>query len=181
LSGNLSLYLRLLDILVRDNEQLVTALPDFTTADARRALASRAHKLRGGLGLLGATSIEQLATEAEVLLASESLETRTSLVVQELLSQLHALILRIKDLKSAKSNTSATAILKGDQVDSAELSELEQLLRSHDLAALDRFQTLTPRLQSHIPDTSFGRLRAALEELRFREAADLVSTLRRSA
>jgi hypothetical protein len=60
-------------------------------------------------------------------------------------------------------------------LDSAAVGELEQLLSKHDLAARQRFKTLSGPLRAAFGEEVFGNLREAMDRLDFRQAAGLLS------
>jgi hypothetical protein len=59
-------------------------------------------------------------------------------------------------------------------IDSADLDELRSLLECQNLAAVDRFALMSPRLAELLGVAQFERLRDAVENLDFQIAAELL-------
>ncbi len=164
-----------------DTSELATW--DLVDDAKRRALAARMHKLRGGAGTLGAASVQRLANDIESALKSGQPAVDVAPQLATLVGDLTALIARIA-AHAGPTASSADRVedVAGQQnLDPDSLSDLEDLLRSQDLAALDRFLSLTAPLQSHFGKTKFERLRSALDNLQFTEAARLLAEYNRSA
>ena len=175
LDGDARLFFQLLERLLCEFDDLTDAsLVAPADASARRALAARAHKLRGSAGMLGAREVQQFAGLAETGLRSDA-------PAGDALSSLGGALRRLRSASQwARAGATERAAAQGVRVPvsltAAARADLVERLRLHDLSALDRFQQLAPDLQADCGESRFEQLRAAVEGLHFSQALALLDT-----
>jgi PAS domain S-box-containing protein len=143
----------------------------------RDQLAGRAHKLKGGAGMIGATEVMRLAGAVEKALN----QGRSADGVEGLLRQLAASLTTLSEqsapyLKQQAENEASAGkqpVLQ-ENVSSTQLTELCVLLESQNLVALDKFTLISPSLSHTIGPLRFNRVRAAVENLDFQLGAQLL-------
>jgi CheY-like chemotaxis protein len=175
---DLVLFKSLLARVLRDFVDLavpIIVVPEDPTV--RNELIARTHKLRGSAGVIGATRLMRLAAEAEEALEAD----RPVDIVQEILRQLATALTLLRaeaDLvfaKDAEAAAGAPIILaNGQNAGAADIEELCALLESQNLAAIDRFELLSPSLSVLVGALRFDRLREAINNLDFQLGAELL-------
>jgi HPt (histidine-containing phosphotransfer) domain-containing protein len=175
---DLALFKSLLARMLRDFSDL--SLPITVTPhdrDAGRLLEDRAHKLKGSAGMIGATSVMRYAGAVERALQ----ESRPPEAVEGILKKLAAALTTLKDEAKVMLDEAPvkTASAGGDPsndpcIDSADLDEFCSLLECQNLAAVDQFALMSPRLAELLGATQFERLRGAVENLDFQIGAELL-------
>jgi HPt (histidine-containing phosphotransfer) domain-containing protein len=145
--------------------------------DACRLLEDRAHKLKGSAGMIGATGVMRYAGAVERALQ----ESRPPEAVEGILKKLAAALTTLKDEAKVMLDEAPlkTASACGDPsndpcIDSADLDEFCSLLECQNLAAVDQFALMSPRLAELLGATQFERLRDAVENLDFQIGAELL-------
>jgi CheY-like chemotaxis protein len=139
-------------------------------------LMGRAHKLKGSAGMIGATEIVRLAGATENALQ----QGRPVDAVEGLLARLASALATLRDeaapylKRSAEIDTAGSSAGGGSMADTAQLDELCALLERQDLAALEKFKSLTPSLSELIGALRFDRLRDSLDNLDFRQGLQLL-------
>jgi HPt (histidine-containing phosphotransfer) domain-containing protein len=177
-----SLFLSLLGRVLREYAAFeVPCSGSLDDGHSRKALQLRAHKLKGSAGVIGATSLRQLAGAVEGAL----IEGRPSEVVERALKQLASALatLRAESLPYLKSGpaeeNSVSAATSADFDQGAEaMDELRGFLDHHNLAAVDAFDALVPRLGALLSSERLGRLRNAIDDLDFPLGAQLLREAR---
>jgi PAS domain S-box-containing protein len=174
---DLALFQSLLTRLLNEYTDLtipISVSPDDPTKRAR--LMGRAHKLKGSAGMIGATEIVRLAGAAESALHQGRPAATVEAVLQRLASALTALsaeaapyLERQKELNAAKPQGPANG-----NADIAQLNDLCVLLKGQDLAALNAFQLISSALSGMLGAVRFDRLRDAIDNLDFQQAAQLL-------
>ncbi|MEY4751328.1 MAG: hypothetical protein RIQ60_3542 [Pseudomonadota bacterium] len=178
-SGDLALFLAILDRLLREFGDLTLPTPQ----DDAAALAEhveRLHKLRGSAGMLGASGLHQLAGEAEAACRHGDAD-RAHHFVGRLRSQLQRIALSAApsfaaaqaqaDTPDPAEANAATAL------DPAALDEFVALLRQQNLGAQARFSLLSAGLHQRLGRSTHTLLRDHLKNLRFADAAELLGEL----
>jgi signal transduction histidine kinase/DNA-binding response OmpR family regulator/HPt (histidine-containing phosphotransfer) domain-containing protein len=175
---DLALFKSLLARMLRDFSDL--SLPITMSSDdreARRLLEDRAHKLKGSAGMIGATSVMRYAGAVERALQ----ESRAPDAVEGILKKLAAALTTLKDEAKVMLQEAPlkTASVRGDApndpcIDTADLDELRSLLECQNLAAVDKYALMSPRLAELLGAAQFERLREAVENLDFQIAAELL-------
>jgi PAS domain S-box-containing protein len=174
---DLSLFKSLLARMLREFADL--ALPIAVAPEdqsARSQLQGRTHKLKGSAGMIGATKVMRLAGAAEIALQ----EGGPVEVVERILTQLaQALIALREDTELLLERPEQNAYLdakaaNGPAIGNAEIDELRALLECQNLAALDRFASLSPSLGELVGAVRFERLREAIDNLDFQLGAELL-------
>lgn len=152
--------------------------PDDQVMHAR--LIGRAHKLKGSAGMIGATEIVRLAGATEKALHQE----RPVEVVEGLLARLASALTTLREeaasyvKRQAEFDTTGSKAGSGSEADTAQLDELCALLERQDLAALEKFQSLSPALSELLGALRFDRLRDAIDNLDFRQSLQLLCEAR---
>ena len=143
-------------------------------------LMGRAHKLKGSAGMIGATEIVRLAGATEKALQKR----RPADVVEGLLVRLASALATLRDeaapylKRHAEIDTSDSGTDGGASADTARLNELCALLERQDLAALEKFESLSLSLSELLGALRFDRLRDAIENLDFRQGLQLLCEAR---
>src|ERR1700728_1449204 len=152
--------------------------PDDQIMHAR--LMGRAHKLRGSAGMIGATEIVRLAGATEKALQ----QGRPSDVVEGLLTRLASALTTLREeatpylKRQAELDATGSSPGGSSKADTAQLDELCALLERQDLAALDKFKSLSPSLSELLGAVRFDRLRDAIDNLEFRQGLQLLCEAR---
>jgi HPt (histidine-containing phosphotransfer) domain-containing protein len=143
-------------------------------------LMGRAHKLKGSAGMIGATEIVRLAGATEKALQQgrpadvvEGLLARLASALATLHDEATPYLKRQADLETADSNADS-----GSKVGTAQLNELCALLERQDLAALEKFKSLSLSLSELLGALRFDRLRDAIDNLDFRQGLQLLCEAR---
>jgi HPt (histidine-containing phosphotransfer) domain-containing protein len=173
-----NLFKSVLVRMLRDYSDL--ALPICVSPDdapTRNQLAARAHKLKGGAGMIGATRVMRLAGAAEDAL----LQGRAVDIVERLLQQLAAALTTLREeaepyfASQPESATNAGGpVGSRPSIGTADIAELCALLESRNLAALDKFSALSQPLSDILHAANFNRLREAIDNLEFDRGAEIL-------
>jgi HPt (histidine-containing phosphotransfer) domain-containing protein len=168
-SGDQALFRSILERLIGEFSDLATPAPtDDAAALARHA--ARMHKLRGSAGMLGATSIHQLAGEAEAACRGGDVD-RAAHFVTRLVTQMQRLADAAAPLLEAARAPPEVAEPPADvDLDPAELADFVSLLRQQSLGALDRFSALSAGLRTRLGPAPYQVVRDHVHNLRFAEA-----------
>jgi PAS domain S-box-containing protein len=170
-----SLFESLVIRLLRDYADL--ALPTTVSPGdetARNDLKLRTHKLKGSAGMIGATNVARLAGAAETALQHSR---PVDGILGKLAAALTTLLEEAQPLLERKSEQAAlTGTTRNDHpsVAKADLEELFSLVESHNLAALDKFTSLSPLLIDCLDAARYKRLSDALGNLDFRLGTELL-------
>ena len=177
LDSDAALFLRMLERLLREHDPAAIKAAGQDLAQTRVALTAQIHKLRGSAGMLGMTDVHRLAGAAEVALRTtageEEVRVRLAAVTQALERVAHSATPVLEAQRAADAAPAApgeTAV----PLDAEALSRLGELLREHDLAALDVFAGLAPGLRARWGAAVFEPLRDAVEALDFVWARNLL-------
>ncbi len=135
--------------------------------------AGRMHKLRGSAGLLGATSIQAIAAEAEAACRAGEVD-RAAALAARVATRLASLRERAGPAFAAPRAVAGMPVSDGDEVEPASLSGLLALLRQQNLSAAERFSALGPSLLRRMGRGSYERVREQIDNLRYNEAADAI-------
>ena len=142
--------------------------------------AHRMHKLRGSAGMLGATSIQQLAGEAEAACAAGEAERAARLA-----TKLAAHLQRLQHcaapvlMAAARARAEDAALPSGGELKPQELSDFVDLLRQQSLSAMDRFSSISPQLRRLLNKDSYERVRDHIDNLQFSDAAEALEASQR--
>jgi CheY-like chemotaxis protein len=194
--ADLSLWKSLVPRMLRDFADLAVpfAVPNDETL--RASLRGRTHKLKGSAGMIGAIHVMRYAGAAERALADE----QPTEVVEAILRQLAARLITLRDeavvlfaapaaappaapaapgAPTAVAGTGDASATRTALVNS-DVEDLYGLLEGQDLAAVRKFDALSPRLRETLQTERFDRLKLAIENLDFHLGADLLRDLRRA-
>jgi PAS domain S-box-containing protein len=172
-----SLLLRLLE------EYADFAVPIRVSSDdqiMQARLMARAHKLKGSAGMIGAIEIVRLAGAIEKAFQQQ----RTVDVAEGLLARLASALTILREeaapyLKQQIESDTNTSVAAGSPIaDAAQQDELCALLERQDLAAFEKFKSLSPSLEEQLGTMRFERLRDAIDGLDFRHALQSLSEAR---
>ena len=174
---DLELFHSLLSRLLKEYTDLARPIAVSHEGPSKRArLMGRTHKLKGSAGMIGATEIVRLAGAAENALHQGRPAATVEAILQRLASALSALseeaapyLERQKELNAATPAESA-----GGSADMAQMNDLCVLLEGQDLSALNRFQLISSALSGRLGAVRFDRLRDAIDNLDFQQAAQLL-------
>jgi PAS domain S-box-containing protein len=181
LNYDLPEYAVMLARLLRDGAQTCGLDARLLEHDEGRAqLAARVHKLRGSAGVLGAKTLFQHASDLDNALRRNEPEAVTLPLWQALrqcYSELSAALAPFIERTQAQSAVEASQPTAAGPAD-AQLRQLLELLQNNDLAALKRVNELAANLKAALGDQDFATLQAAVSELNFAKAAELIAQLR---
>jgi PAS domain S-box-containing protein len=176
-AGDLTLFKSALSRMLRD--YAVFAAPISHSLDDQGALGqlkARVHELRGSASLIGAIRIMRIAAAVEAALE----QGRPLEVLQPLLGRLTSTYSEMRDEaeiwlaeQTEREALSAKPAPRTD-VGTADIEELYALLDSRNLAALDKFNLLSPSLSELLGAVRFDRLRDAIDNLDFPLGAQLM-------
>jgi PAS domain S-box-containing protein len=179
---DLALFRSLLDRLLQEYTDLTVPVCVSADDETQRAqLTGRLHKLKGSAGMIGATDIMRLSGATEKALN----QGRSVDAVEGLLRQLAAALTTLSEEARSYSkhqvqweaSAGTKAVIHSD-AGTAELDELCALLDSQNLAALDKFNLISPSLGETVGALRFDRLRNAIENLDFHQGAQLLRETR---
>ncbi|MEY4753958.1 MAG: hypothetical protein RJA44_1633 [Pseudomonadota bacterium] len=174
LAGDRRLFLRLVAMFVTESVELMSRVQAAVLQqDAARA-CTQLHRLRGQAGNLGAMAFAEAAGRLERLTRLGQLPTAELAQLQDDLDQLNAQLRTVLDQETPPPAAPAEA----PALDQAQLQLLQQQLQQHQMRALATFEALRPALQQALAEADFQRLRQAIENLDFRNAAGLLRTFR---
>ena len=139
----------------------------------RACLAARVHKLRGASGLLGARDVCRLAGEAEALLRGEATGSRC----RQLLAELGAAFSLLRSGASPLLEVQAYSPVRTELAPAdaaAALQALAELLRKHDIAAIDQFHLAAPGIEAVAGAALVQQAWQAIEGLDYARAIGLL-------
>jgi HPt (histidine-containing phosphotransfer) domain-containing protein len=156
------------------------------SADQRLALAARIHKLRGSAGTVGARELHRLAglaeaslraADAQAIAALRALSTGLAALAAQSTAVLAARSAAVEDDDAEPDADGSDDRLALHRAASAAQSvrPLLQQLKSQDLAALESFNGLEPLLRGAFGRPAVAALSAALDELDFTRALELLT------
>jgi PAS domain S-box-containing protein len=174
---DLVLFQSLLSRLLKEYTDLtipISVLPDDQTKRAR--LMGRTHKLKGSAGMIGATEIVRLAGAAESALHQGRPAATVEAVLQRLASALTALSEEAAPYleRQREVNAAKPAGPVNGNADMGQLNDLCVLLEGQDLSALNIFERISSALSGMLGAVRFDRLCAAIDNLDFQQAAQLL-------
>jgi HPt (histidine-containing phosphotransfer) domain-containing protein len=144
---------------------------------ARQQLKARSHKLKGSAGMIGASNVMRFAGAAERALA----DSRPADVVEGILKKLAAALTTLREEAKLVLETKSSQRVARDahadiapRIDSADIDELCALLEAQNLAAVEKFEALSPSLREMLDTASFDGLHDAVENLDFHLGAELL-------
>jgi CheY-like chemotaxis protein len=161
LGDDLGLFCSLLKRLLDDFEDIGQS-PDLS---APAVLSGRLHNLKGSAGTLGAKAVERLAAQAEQACRAGDLQQQTQLVAR-LTAELAALRRASAAVLQAQAREEPEQAPPGD-LDGAALAALLEQLRRFDLAAMESFKALAPRLRTLLGEKGFNDARQQVDNLQF--------------
>jgi PAS domain S-box-containing protein len=152
---------------------------DLSDHDTRLMLASRLHKLRGNAGMVGATELSHLTSQAELGLRNGE-EDNQAERLREVVSELKQLeknsqhVLENLTQKKRQINSEAES-----HIEAMNKSEVEQLiiaLQNNDLSASEIVETNEPRIRAFMGDTAFVTLNHEVQTLNYVKAAEILTS-----
>ncbi len=194
LSGDLELFLQLLDSLTEEFSDLETPWPLPASVDEAKALAARAHKLAGNASLVGATRLFDLAKEIELGLTQSAGHpdlpdlSRLNAPLEQL-SQLYLCLAAavielptdLRQLESAHNEHNAEGEDPGQAVtgalDADPLEALREALVLRKISALDLLKALEPDLRPRLGESRWDQITATSAKLDFQGVLAVLDTL----
>ncbi|MBC7513008.1 MAG: response regulator, partial [Herminiimonas sp.] len=175
------LFRTLLGRLLGEFSDLEMPLPDALVQHQQRL-----HKLRGSAGILGATTIRQVAGEAEAACEAGAF-ARAAELTTGLVQALHALRSEVDRVFSVEQEEKTADVFDGSSagpgplepegaLQSQELAALLDALRHQSLSALTHFEGMSGRLRHCLGQARYVSLQAHVDHLRFVEAANVLET-----
>lgn len=176
LSEDWSLFVSILRRLSVESADLTVPMQFELDESGRMALAARLHRLRGSAGSVGAAEVHRLASEAELELRKPG--TVVMPLLERLANRLTALFKATAPLLAAEegNRTSHDPQRKAHPLSTVQRNELIDMLRRHDLEALERIENLTPSLHATLGTSTAERMINAAEALDFDQAYRLLAT-----
>jgi PAS domain S-box-containing protein len=166
-----ALFESLLKRMLREYADFALPLAVGSDQGLRGELKARAHKLKGSAGMIGASSVARFAGAAETALQND----RPADVVERILRQLaQALTTLREEARPLLGKSPETAAAAAADIDPTDIEELSVLLESQNLAAVDKFSSLSPSLHAMLDTARFERLRSAVDDLDFQLGAELL-------
>jgi PAS domain S-box-containing protein len=173
-----SVLTRLLDEYADFPSLVFDSLDDRATRDR---IEARMHRLKGGAGMIGATTVMRLAGAAETAFHND----RSTQVLEDVVRHLAEALVTLRDearpfldwepeREPERSVESSDEVSGKSKVRAADIDEMCRLLENQNLAALDKFNLLSLRLSEDLGAVRFDRLRAAVEDLDFQLGAELL-------
>ncbi len=175
LSGDVDFFRSLLARLCDDFADLVTVVPEVDPKGLSEQ-AARMHLLKGASGQLGAKSIEDLAGRVESACRKGEAKLAAQLIKQ-LALKFERLIYDVRMRLGSPTFVPDSRPEDGEVLAPAELDELSALLEAQSLSALDRFDTLAPRLKRLLGKEAFARLRGDIDSLEFNDALQTLRSM----
>lgn len=181
LMGDKGLFYKTLRRLLQENSNLLDTPPTENdlkkSPELRQQFAMQMHKLRSTAGMLGATNIQQAASQCEYLLKSGKNSVRhliTSIAQDLKVIQLSATpaLEAWSQSQSRSRDTGAEAAVPKDQ-----LEQIMHLLSTKDLEALDVIESHTAALRTMLGEDEFEALQQKLEALNFAEVLSVFKQL----
>ncbi|MEO8523922.1 MAG: PAS domain S-box protein [Caldimonas sp.] len=149
---------------------------DVADTELHAMRARRMHKLRGTAGMLGAKTVGGLAGKAEAAyvegdgVLAASLEGLTAAALQVLRIGSQPMLVASQAALQSPPDSERT------EFDSQAMGELIRLLRQQSLTALNRFDAVSHALRGKLGPTSYARVSALVDDLKFNDAADALET-----
>lgn len=178
--GDKALFVQALNRLLAENENLELSADESLAAidseQARMALASQLHKLRGTAGTIGAKSLYQHASELEISLrkGGTQLEALRKYIADDIAS--------LRTNSAAFLNAWADLQAKHEVIDlsdvtpmrDADIEALIEKLDDHDLAASSIFKQSANSIRSLIGHSAFAELEQMIQTLDYQAAAEIL-------
>ena len=178
LSNDFGLFRSMLKRLL--DEFFDVAMP--AVAEGPVALAihkGRMHKLKGSAGMLGAKTIQRLASEAEAASAANEVE-RASQLATRLSAELQRLHQNAAPVFTAtQAEAEEAALPSGGELEPQVVAGLIDLLRQQSLSATDHFSSLSPQLRRLLSKDSYELVRDHIRNLQFSDAANALEASQR--
>ncbi len=176
--GDTALFLSLLARMVRDFGEF--ALPvsvEFHDAAALIQLRGRLHKLKGGAGMIGATTVHHLAGAAEAALAADQGPDMVGALLRQLAAAFTALGEELGPMLAAVPVAGPGLTEQPDAPVVATLKSIDrllQLLDEQNIDVLEQLSAISPSLRERLGEACFTRLQEAVNSLDFSTAAVLL-------
>jgi PAS domain S-box-containing protein len=181
--GDTALFESLAWRLLREYADLAVPILNLTdeAGGSRHELQQRIHKLKGSAGMIGASTVAKIAGAAEAALQKDRpLEG----IMTKLAAALIVLQADLQLLSESRSNQAPQKDKTADDtpsLSSIDIEDLYQLLQSHNLAAVAKCSEFASGLIARLGAVEFERLRAAVDQLDFLRASQLLLDARQIA
>jgi CheY-like chemotaxis protein len=174
---DLSLFTSVLSRILREFADFALPISGLGDCEQRNRLKLRAHKLKGSAGMIGAMRVMRLAGAVEAALSKNRPDEAVEKILRLLASALTTLREEAEPFLARQSKhvsrTPAPAAAPGGASRGA-IDDLFGLLETQNLAADEKFSALAPSLRDCMDAAGFDRLRAAMDNLDFQLAAELL-------
>jgi len=173
-----ALFVSLLARLVRDFSEFalpVSVEPD--DAAALSHLSGRLHKLAGGAGMIGATTVHRLAAAAEAALAAGQTPQMIETLLRQLAAALTSLGEEVAPMLAAATVThpALTGNLAAPlDATPQSIDRMLKLLDDQDMDAIEHMSALSASLRTRLGEVRFGHLQDAVTGLNFPVAAAIL-------
>jgi signal transduction histidine kinase/DNA-binding response OmpR family regulator/HPt (histidine-containing phosphotransfer) domain-containing protein len=178
---DVALFQSLLGRLLREYADLATVAPVAADEGSLELIKGRVHKLKGSAGMIGASNLMRLAGAAERALQESRAPEAVQSALRRVASALAALqeeaqryLDESRDGSALRTMSAPAEIAAPLRIDLQDIQELCELLETHNLAAVDKFDLMVPTLRAMLDDARFEGLRLAVEDLDFRHGAELL-------
>jgi len=171
LGGNVELFNRLIDRFLADSKSLLTEVDTASAADNWTAVIALIHRLRGNSGNIGAMTLAELLGRMELAAETHTLDPEELNACHQ---QLTVLRRELADWRlrcpPPIMHSEKTTILNAKR-----LGLLNQQLTNQNLGAFQNFKDCTAELKNLMTEFAFAELNAAMEQLDFTRAAQLLN------
>ncbi len=181
LDGDLAFFISIIKRIFDEHGSLLLLsnndIHKITGAD-KITLANQIHKLRGSLGLIGAKALSQTTGEAEVSLRSNNENTVLLLKAFrqefiELRDNCQALLLQKKTPEISPDDVKSEDMLPMDAI---KIKELEIMLKSNDIAALQFLSSNEEELKTIMNNNDYTIFHNDITNLKFKDALTLLQS-----
>ncbi len=176
LSGNRSMYNRLLLRFCDNQSAVADKLDADLAAQDRDAMILRVHTLRGLAGNIGATQLARLAADIESQLkASPQLDAA---ILESRLAELHRCLPDVVAQAARFANeTAVTSLPVTTELPADALAELQHLLDNDDALAVRHFEAIAPQLQQIFAAHAVDQLAHQIDRYDFDDAKETLAHL----
>jgi len=149
MTGNTSLYIRLLRQFLNNHRQDAVKLSDHMAAGYLDAIAHMVHSLKGLAGTLGAVRLEQAALEAEKLVRRIGPDNEIEHRLNTMITELTGLLLALDTVFHQKNDSRLIVDVDRSKIVDI-LNQLETFLSASDAAANDLFEQSSSMLTASL-------------------------------
>ena len=182
LSGNRDLFHSLLKKVSTDFSTTLEIVREYFLSGQTEQAVRQLHSLRGVLGNIAATYVHELASRAETAVKEnsdiEQIHRRLDILETELQKLFDAIRDYLNNFNTHEPEESNDTPMPIDQ---STMDKLVTALAEHDLAAVDYFKVLRAALSANYGKAFATKLAAAIEDLDFVSATEMLSNFERTS